>query len=176
MYVNKNDDVMLMKNTTEIAYIALGSNMENPIRQVNTAFGELDAMPEITLLQHSSLYQTKPVGYAEQPDFINAVAKLETTLEPMALLTNLLEIEAQHHRVRGEERNGPRTLDLDILLYGDLSLNLPNLTIPHPCLTERAFVLVPLAEIAPGLTFGPKKSISELLRDCNTDEISILSL
>jgi 2-amino-4-hydroxy-6-hydroxymethyldihydropteridine diphosphokinase len=133
-----------------IAYVGIGSNLEEPETQVRKAFDELDRMPHTRLARKSSLYRSAPVGHAEQPDFVNAVARLETGLPAERLLAELQEIEARHGR-RRSFRNAPRTLDLDILLYGALSLDLPNLKIPHPRMHERAFVLRPLLEISPDL-------------------------
>jgi 2-amino-4-hydroxy-6-hydroxymethyldihydropteridine diphosphokinase len=134
----------------QTAYVGLGSNLQDPVRQVSIAFDDLGALPETRLTARSSLYRTAPVGKLDQPDFVNAVARVETGLGPEALLEALLAIERGHQRVRGE-RNGPRTLDLDLLLYGSERIDLPGLTVPHPRVHERAFVLVPLAEIAPDL-------------------------
>lgn len=132
----------------ESAYIAIGSNLEEPELQVRDAFEELAMLPKTRLARVSSLYRTAPVGYADQPDFVNAVAQIETALTPRALLEALLAIERRHGRVR-EFANAPRTLDLDIALYDDVTVREPGLSIPHPRMHERAFVMVPLAEIAP---------------------------
>ncbi|HYN26866.1 MAG TPA: 2-amino-4-hydroxy-6-hydroxymethyldihydropteridine diphosphokinase, partial [Burkholderiales bacterium] len=131
-----------------IAFVGLGSNLADPMVQVRQAFKELEAIPGTRVTARSSLYRTSPVGYLEQPEFINAVASVQTTLEPLALLAALLAIEDRHGRRRGV-RNAPRTLDLDLLLYGEEVLDRDGLTLPHPRLHERAFVLAPLAEIAP---------------------------
>ena len=131
-----------------IAYIGIGSNLEDPRAQVLRAFEELARVPDTRTTARSSLYRTAPVGHAAQPDFINAVAAVETQLQPDALLRELQAIEARHGRERSFP-NAPRTLDLDLLLYGDARLNEPGLTIPHPRMHERAFVLQPLVEIAP---------------------------
>jgi 2-amino-4-hydroxy-6-hydroxymethyldihydropteridine diphosphokinase len=130
------------------AVIALGSNIDEPERQVRSAFDEIAAMPGTRLVAKSRLHRTKPVGYADQPDFVNACALVETALPPRALLDNLLDLEKRHGRVRAI-RNGPRTLDLDIVLYGDATVDEPGLTIPHPRAHERAFVLKPLLEVWP---------------------------
>jgi 2-amino-4-hydroxy-6-hydroxymethyldihydropteridine diphosphokinase len=130
------------------AYIALGSNLSDPIGQIEQAWAQLDNLPETRLIACSSLYQSKPVGYAEQPDFINAAAAIVTQLSPRALLAALLQIEARHGRNR-TFKNAPRSLDLDLLLYDGLVMHEHGLTLPHPRMTERAFVLLPLAEIAP---------------------------
>ena len=133
-----------------IAYVGVGSNLEDPVRQVQKAFTELDALPHTRVVKKSSLYRTAPVGYSAQPDFINAVAQLETGLAAERLLAELQAIEARHGRERSFP-NAPRTLDLDILLFGNVEMQTPSLQIPHPRLHERAFVLRPLLEIAPEL-------------------------
>ena len=130
------------------AFIALGSNLAEPEVQVNQAFAALAQLPQSRLLAQSSLYRSAPVGYAEQADFINAVAHIETRLTAHDLLQSLLGIERTFGRVR-DFRNAPRTLDLDLLLYADLMFHEPGLTLPHPRMHERAFVLLPLVEIAP---------------------------
>ena len=135
---------------TITAYIGLGANLDDPAAQVELAMDELARLPQSRLAARSSLYASAPVGYAEQPDFINAVAALETALSPRALLEAMLGIEHHHHRNR-TFRNAPRTLDLDLLLYGEAHFHEENLTLPHPRMHERAFVLLPLLEIAPDL-------------------------
>lgn len=130
------------------AFIALGANLHDPEQQIQAAIEELAMLRDTRLSSVSSLYRSAPVGYLEQPDFVNAVAGIETALAPRALLEALLSIERRYGRVR-QFPNAPRTLDLDIVLYGDLEIDEPGLTIPHPRMHERAFVLVPLAEIAP---------------------------
>ena len=132
-----------------VGFIALGANLEDPVAQVERGLAEISGLPGTRLLARSSLYRTVPVGYADQPEFINAVAQVATTLAPHELLAALLAIETRHGRLRGVP-NGPRTLDLDVILYGDLRHHEAGLTIPHPRMHERAFVLVPLVEIAPG--------------------------
>lgn len=144
------------------AFVALGANLEGPAQQVKQAIEELGRLPESRILRHSSLYRTAPVGLLEQPDFVNAVAQLETSLEPGPLLDALLALEARHGRLRSSP-NAPRTLDLDLLLYGDRRQQDARLTLPHPRMHERAFVLVPLAEIAPGATVPGRGRVSDLL-------------
>jgi 2-amino-4-hydroxy-6-hydroxymethyldihydropteridine diphosphokinase len=129
--------------------------------QIASALTAIAALPETTLDRCSSLYRTAPVGLAGQPDFVNAVARLVTGLEPRALLDALLEIERDHGRVR-TARNGPRTLDLDLLIHGDADLDEVGLQVPHPRLAERAFVLVPLAEIAPGLLLADGRNVRDV--------------
>lgn len=145
-----------------VAYIALGANLGDPQAAVRQAIAALDQLPQTRLLQASSLYLTAPVGLLDQPDFVNAVAAVETSLAPEALLQALLAEELQQGRVRSIA-NAPRTLDLDILLYGDQVLDTPSLTVPHPRLHLRAFVLVPLAEIAPELRLPGRGSIAAWL-------------
>ncbi len=148
------------------AYIALGANLPSwagpPDSTLCRAAERLQALGRVTA--RSSLYSTAPVGFAEQPRFVNAVVALETELEAHDLLEKLLEIEKEFGRDRSVEiRNGPRTLDLDILLAGDLEVKEPGLELPHPRLAARAFVLVPLHEIAPQLTVaGLGKTVAEL--------------
>jgi len=144
------------------AVIALGSNIDEPERQVNRAFDEIAAMPQTKLVAKSRLHRTKPVGYAGQPDFVNACALVETGLAPRALLDNLLDLEKRHGRVR-TIRNGPRTLDLDIVVYGDKVVDEPGLAIPHPRAHDRAFVLEPLVEVWPDATIPGKGKAAELL-------------
>lgn len=130
------------------AVVALGSNLEDPKAQVRRAFAELDTLPGTRVLRRSSLWETAPVGYADQPAFVNACALVETTLVARALLDGLLAIERAHGRVR-DIPNGPRTLDLDIVLYGEAPHHEEGLTLPHPRAHERAFVLAPLLEVWP---------------------------
>lgn len=145
------------------AAIALGSNLGNSLDTLQAALETLDNTPHIRLLSHSSWYQTAPVG-PPQPDYINACALLDVALNPQQLLAALLQIEVKFGRVR-REKWGPRTLDLDLLLYDDLILETPELVLPHPHMTERAFVLVPLAEIAPDWVHPVKRcSIAQLVQ------------
>lgn len=135
-------------STPQTAVIALGSNLENPVRQVEQALGAIAALPGVSLLKRSPLYATAPVGYADQPDFVNAVCIVETGLPPEQLLDALHAVEAAAGRTRSF-RNAPRTLDLDIIDYGGRVSSGPRLTLPHPRAHERAFVMRPLADIAP---------------------------
>lgn len=144
------------------AYIALGANLGDPVATVNAAFAALAALPQTRLLATSALYRTAPVGITEQPEFINAAARVDTELAPEALLDQLLAIEQQFGRIRGE-RNGPRTLDLDVLLYDDLVLHTERLTLPHPRLHLRAFVLYPLADVGPELVIPGRGTLAAWL-------------
>lgn len=152
------------------AFIALGSNLENPTSQIQQAFEELKQLPGTHLISCSSLYQSAPVGRLDQPDFINAVAYIETELVPHDLLNALLNIEKNHGRVR-ESLNAPRTLDLDILLYDDLQCQDEELTLPHPRMSQRAFVLKPLMEIAPDCHIPGLGHIAPLLAACNEQQL-----
>jgi 2-amino-4-hydroxy-6-hydroxymethyldihydropteridine diphosphokinase len=147
------------------AYVGIGSNLDDPRARVEAALRELATLPATQVLAHSSLYRTPPMGPADQPDYINAVAALATGLAPLALLDALQGLEHRHGRVR-TQRWGARTLDLDILLFDTLIIDEPRLTLPHPGLTQRAFVVVPLAEIAldleiPGI--GPLTRVLQAL-------------
>jgi len=128
------------------AYIAIGSNLAEPLKQVIAAWDEIAKLPKSILIQKSSLYVSKPLGYKDQPDFVNAVVLVETELSPHELLSELQSLEILHERVRSFP-NAPRTLDLDIILFGNLEINDPQLVIPHPRMHERAFVIFPLQEI-----------------------------
>ena len=136
-----------------VAYVGIGSNLDDPRAQVLQAFDALDRLPHTRLVKKSSLYRSAPLGYAEQPPFVNAVAQLETALPAERLLAELQAIEARHGRRRSFP-NAPRTLDLDLLLFGGTRIATPTLTVPHPRMHERAFVLKPLLEIAPELQLG----------------------
>lgn len=130
------------------AFIGLGANLADPMAQVSAAMAALDGLPQTQVLRRSSLYRSAPVGYLDQPDFINAVVQLETALPPRALLDALLALEKTFGRTR-EFLNAPRTLDLDVLMYDELIHHEHGLTLPHPQMHLRAFVLQPLLEIAP---------------------------
>jgi len=148
-----------------IAFVGLGSNLRDPGFQLQSALGEIGRMSQTALLAQSSFYRSAPVGYLDQPDFFNAVAKISTGLAPQQLLRQLLKIEQDHGRER-TFRNAPRTLDLDVLLYGDVQLNEPGLHIPHPQMHLRAFVLAPLLEIAPDSIIPGQGDGAALLQAC----------
>ncbi|WP_295624789.1 2-amino-4-hydroxy-6-hydroxymethyldihydropteridine diphosphokinase [uncultured Nitrosomonas sp.] len=153
-----------------LAFIALGSNLEIPVFQVQQAFDELEQLPGTHLIKRSSLYQSAPIGRLDQPDFINAVAQIKTELAPSDLLAALLAIEHKQGRLR-ESLNAPRTLDLDILLYDTLRYQDGELTIPHPRMTQRAFVLQPLIEIAPDCQIPGYGHIAPLLAACKDQKL-----
>jgi 2-amino-4-hydroxy-6-hydroxymethyldihydropteridine diphosphokinase len=166
-----------------IAYIGIGSNLDDPESQVQRALMELDGIPQSRCNRYSSLYRSAPLvleesrvsnsGLQDQPDYINAVAELETGLPPVDLLQELQSLELVHKRTRGE-RWGPRTLDLDILLYDDRKIEIPGLTVPHAGLYERNFVLYPLAEIAPDLEIPGAGGLSGLLGRCERGSLEKL--
>ncbi len=133
------------------AFIGLGSNLNGPAGQVEAAFGLLEELQDSRLVARSSLYRTAPFGGIEQPDFVNAVAALETQLGARSLFEQLQHIESSRGRERGGQRWGPRIIDLDLLVYDDVAIDEPDLIVPHPGIAERNFVLLPLREIAPEL-------------------------
>ncbi|MBE0621066.1 MAG: 2-amino-4-hydroxy-6-hydroxymethyldihydropteridine diphosphokinase [Burkholderiales bacterium] len=147
------------------AFIALGSNLDDPEEKVHQGIAALAALPHTRLSAASSLYRSAPVGHAEQPDFVNAVAQLATTLAPQDLLAALLAIEKQFGRVRSL-RNGPRVLDLDLLLYDAQSIDVPGLAVPHPRMHQRAFVLAPLLELAPACVIPGIGPAADWLAGC----------
>ena len=148
------------------AFVGIGSNLGEPERQIAAALEELAAEDGIELVAASTLRETEPVGYLDQPSFLNGAVQLETALPPRELLERLLEIESRLGRVRGQgPRFGPRTIDLDLLLYGDQTIDEPGLTVPHPRLAERRFALEPLAELAPGLEIPGLGPVQALLAE-----------
>ena len=155
---------------TATAYVGLGSNLDGPHEHVLRALDELAQLPDTQLLRHSALYRSAPLARTAQPDFINAVAQLETALEPRRLLDELCAIEARHGRERPFP-DAPRTLDLDLLLYGQTVLASSELTLPHPRMHERAFVLEPLAELEPCALIPGRGRVGELLRGCRGQRI-----
>jgi len=144
----------------QVAYVALGANLGERESSLEEAVRRLRAVPGIVVERISSVYETAPVGYADQPSFLNMALSLTTELPPVGLLRRLLAIEQEMGRVR-EFRNGPRNIDLDLLVYGDASMDTPELTLPHPRMGERAFVLVPLKEVWPdAVPFPWEKQLS----------------
>ena len=148
------------------AYIGLGSNLDDPRAQVLRACAELSELPDTQFVARSSLYRSAPLGGLDQPDYINAVAALDTRLGARPLLTHLRGIEDRHGRVRSAQRWASRTLDLDLLLYGDAVFTDHELVVPHPAIAERAFVLYPLAELAPELAIPGHGALATLLARC----------
>ena len=153
-----------MSSQVHRAYIALGGNLGDVENTLIEALFAIDGLPQTSVRSQSGFYRTRAWGRTDQPDFINAVAEVSTWLAPRILLDKLLEIEERYGRIRSEgEKWGPRELDLDLLMHGNESLDEPGLHLPHPRLHERAFVLVPLAEIAPLLLIPGRGSVADLL-------------
>lgn len=155
---------------TATAYIGLGSNLDDPARRVSSAIAAIARLPDSALSAVARWYQSVAIGPGKQPDYINTVVRISTDLSPQLLLQLLQTIEKDH----GRERRlhwGPRTLDLDILLYGDWIIDTTELTVPHPRLGERNFVLFPLADIAPTLVLPSGASVPELLANCTSEGI-----
>lgn len=155
-------------------YIGIGSNLEQPIKQVQDAIAVLSGHPLLKLQACSSLYRSAPVGVANQPEYINVVCHLQTGLGPGQVLRQLQQIENAAGRIRDGERWGPRTLDLDLLLYDDLQREAEDLTIPHPRMHERAFVLYPLRELVPGLEIPGRGPVGKLAENCGDQNCSRL--
>ena len=156
------------------AYIGLGSNLDDPLQQLQQALTALQQIPQSRLTAISRFYGSRPMGPADQPDYINAVAMFDTCLEPLVLLNALQTIEQQQGRVRTGKRWGPRTLDLDLLLYGSEIIDLPRLQVPHPGIYQRSFVLQPLFDLAPELTFPGGFTLREALAAIDTDDLEPL--
>lgn len=154
------------------AYVGLGSNLQGPVKQLERTFEELNAIPVTRLMKQSSLYRSEPFGGVEQPDFVNAVAALLTQLSAQDLLRELQRIENERGRERGDVRWGPRILDLDLLVYSDQVIDELDLSVPHPGISERNFVLLPLGEIAPKLTVPGLGQISNIDTSCSEPQIS----
>jgi 2-amino-4-hydroxy-6-hydroxymethyldihydropteridine diphosphokinase len=149
-----------------MAYIGVGSNLDDPVAQVTEAIEELETLPDSLPIARSSLYGSKAMGDAGQPDYVNAVVSIDTVLSPQVLLQALQAIERRKGRVRTGEKWGPRVLDLDLLLYGNRVIDSAELTIPHPGLHERDFVLVPLEEIAGDINIPGRGMLSALISRC----------
>jgi 2-amino-4-hydroxy-6-hydroxymethyldihydropteridine diphosphokinase len=152
-----------------LAYIAIGSNLASPLEQVNAAVQALGEIPQSRVVAVSSFYRTPPLGPQDQPDYLNAAVVLETALSAETLLDNTQRIELQQGRVRKEERWGPRTLDLDIMLFGHETINTERLTVPHYDMKNRGFMLWPLFEVAPDLLFPDGISLKSILDGLNAE-------
>lgn len=153
-------------NQSITAYIGLGSNLDSPVAQIRSARLVIKALDNVKETAFSSLYASSPMGPQDQPDYVNAVMAVATNLSPLDLLHELQAIELEHGRVRGVQRWGARTLDLDLLLYGDQQIDTEELTVPHKGIAERAFVLCPLNECNPNLVIPGKGKLSDLLAQC----------
>lgn len=157
------------------AFVGMGGNIGDVANTLMEAIWALEALPQTSVRSQSDLYRSPPWGRTDQAQFINAVVELQTRLAPSILLDRLIEIEERFGRVRNaDERWGPRTLDLDLLLYGDQTIQVPGLCIPHPHLHERGFVLVPLAQIAPNLDVPGQGRVADLLADIDASAITLI--
>ena len=162
------------ENDRQVAYIGLGSNLDDPTDQITAAFGLLDKLPRTQVTGRSSLYRSAPFGPVKQPDFVNAVASIVTSLTPVELLGHLQQIERDRGRIRVRERWGPRVLDLDLLVFSDHEISSPELTVPHPGIGARNFVLLPLRELAPDLVIPGLGRVSDI--DVSEDEPRIFRM
>lgn len=152
-------------------WLALGSNLADPLQQVQNALDALAAIPQTRMVAVSSFYRTPPYGPQDQPDYLNAVVELATALQPDALLDHTQRVEQEQGRVRKDHRWGPRTLDLDILLFDRQTLASDRLTVPHYDMHNRAFMLVPLLEIAPAITLPNGTPVASLLAPLDRTQI-----
>lgn len=162
--------------THSSVYIGLGSNLSDPTAQLTNALHAMSQLDDTDITACSSFYCSQPMGPQDQPDFVNAVAELDTSLPPLTLLKALQGIELRHGRARKDQRWGPRTLDLDILLYGQQVIDFDELVVPHYGLREREFVLYPLAEIAPDLVLPGGDKLKSILNKCPMNGLSIIPM
>jgi 2-amino-4-hydroxy-6-hydroxymethyldihydropteridine diphosphokinase len=156
-------------------FIALGANLDEPLKQIHQAVTALRQLPDSRFVACSPLYASSPMGPADQPDYVNAVVQLETSLTPHALLDATQQIEQQQGRVRKAERWGPRTLDLDLLLYGNQMIDDARLTVPHYGMKQRAFVLIPLFDLAPALCLPCGTQLQTLIATCDRSGLQPLA-
>ncbi|CCN45182.1 2-amino-4-hydroxy-6-hydroxymethyldihyropteridine pyrophosphokinase [Vibrio nigripulchritudo MADA3029] len=156
-------------------YIAVGSNLSDPVTQALQGIEALKSIPNTEFVRASSLYSSTPMGPQNQPDYINAVVEVQTSLTPLELLNSTQKIELEQGRVRKDERWGPRTLDLDIVLYGNEVIDSERLTVPHYGMKVREFVLYPLAEIAPSLTLPDGTQLQTLLKQVDRNGLNVWS-
>lgn len=170
----QNQTLVQLEAVAVEAYVGMGGNIDDPMTHLQRALVELGALPHTRFVRRSSFYRSAPWGYADQPDFINAVAQLSTRLAPHDLLRELIAIEQRHGRERSF-RNAPRPLDLDIIVYGDRVIADEALKVPHPRMAERAFVLLPLAEIVPQLCVPGLGTAAELAGACSREGIAMLN-
>ncbi len=163
-----------MKKSISRVYIGLGSNLNNPAKQLETAIATLAKLPDCELISHSSFYSSRPVGPQDQPDFVNAAAQLNTRLYPEKLLEALQLIESEQGRIK-KRHWGERSIDLDILLFDSLVIDTPNLTVPHKEISNRDFVLKPLLELNPTLTLPNGTNLQALLQSCPDNQLHLYS-
>lgn len=152
-------------------YVGLGSNLEDPVAQVLEAVEELEMIPDSILVSRSSLYRGKPMGLADQPDYVNAVVAMDTLLSAENFLQELTRIEDLQGRVRDGDKWGPRIIDLDLLMYGKQKINTPDLTVPHPGMHERDFVIIPLSELAGDVNIPGQGRLTALINKCENHSL-----
>jgi len=152
-------------------YVGLGSNLEDPVAQVLEAVEELEMIPDSILVSRSSLYRGKPMGLADQPDYVNAVVAMDTLLSAENFLQELTRIEDLQGRARDGEKWGPRIIDLDLLMYGKQKINTPDLTVPHPGMHERDFVIIPLSELAGDVNVPGQGRLTALINKCENHSL-----
>jgi 2-amino-4-hydroxy-6-hydroxymethyldihydropteridine diphosphokinase len=152
-------------------YVGLGSNLEDPVAQVLEAVEELEMIPDSILVSRSSLYRGKPMGIADQPDYVNAVVAMDTLLSAENFLQELIRIEDLQGRVRDGEKWGPRIIDLDLLMYGKQKINTPDLIVPHPGMHERDFVIIPLSELAGDVNVPGQGRLTALINKCENHSL-----
>jgi 2-amino-4-hydroxy-6-hydroxymethyldihydropteridine diphosphokinase len=157
------------------AFIGVGSNLNDPLQQVNNAIALLHELKDTRFLAASRLYCSRPLGPADQPDYVNAVVAVDTHLPPLALLDELQALETRQGRARTGQRWGPRVIDLDLLLYGEQTIATARLIVPHPGLHQRSFVLYPLYDIDPGLNIPGQGPLAELVARCKADDLEPLT-
>lgn len=155
-------------------YIGIGSNLDNPVAQVLEAVEELEMIPDTILAERSTLYSAKPMGHADQPDYVNAVVAMDTLLSADELHKALIKIEDLQGRVREGEKWGPRIIDLDLLLYGSSTIDTATLTVPHPGMHERDFVIIPLEEVAGNLKIPGRGNLYSLINKCKSHSLKKL--
>lgn len=155
-------------------YIGIGSNLDNPVAQVLEAVEELEMIPDTILAERSTLYSAKPMGPADQPDYVNAVVAMDTLLSADEIHKALIKIEDLQGRVREGEKWGPRIIDLDLLLYGNSTIDTATLTVPHPGMHERDFVIIPLEEVAGNLKIPGRGNLYSLINKCKSHSLKKL--
>lgn len=163
-----------MHRSSNCAYIGIGSNLDDPAYQVANAIDNIDQWKGCAVSKRSSLYRTAPIGFADQPEFVNAACMLSTRLSPLELLKALLKLENTLGRIRTGPINGPRLIDLDLLLYENESISTAELELPHPRMHERRFVLEPLVEIDPEIVIPSRGKAVDLLVACNDQQVEKL--
>lgn len=164
-----------MNSKAAVAYIGIGSNLGNSVEQVTKAIDAMNELDNVDVTNRSALYSSDPIGYSDQPNFVNAVCKISTSLQPLDILQKLQQIEVAFGRVRTKLLNRPRTLDLDLLLYENEQISISGLEVPHPRMHLRRFVLEPLVEIDDHVKIPGKGKASNWLNECQDQQVRILN-